>query len=97
MVHVKPGLCPREGLRGYIYYIIYSRYFNYEEAQRSFEAKAAQFREISQRMRRGVMNAMRSGELERLVGEMTLVLEDQVTMAFFMRFPCFSYAFPCFS
>ena len=49
-----------------------------EEAQRRFEQKAMQFREISQRMRRGVVNAMRSGELERLVGEMTLVLEDQV-------------------
>ena len=48
-----------------------------ESAQRKFEAKAAQFREISARMRRGVVNAMRSGELERLVGEMTEVLETQ--------------------
>ncbi|CAE7529807.1 INPP5E [Symbiodinium pilosum] len=48
-----------------------------ESAQRKFEAKAAQFREISTRMRRGMVNAKRSGELERLVGEMTEVLETQ--------------------
>ena len=48
-----------------------------ESAQRKFEAKAAQLREISARMRRGMVNAKRSGELERLVGEMTEVLETQ--------------------
>ena len=50
-----------------------------ESAQRKFEAKAAQFREISTRMRRGMVNAKRSGELERLVGEMTEVLETQAS------------------
>ncbi|CAK9022422.1 unnamed protein product [Durusdinium trenchii] len=48
-----------------------------DSAQKKFEAKAAQFREISAKMRRGMMNAMRNGELERLVGEMTEVLETQ--------------------
>ncbi|CAJ1399298.1 unnamed protein product [Effrenium voratum] len=46
-------------------------------AQKEFEAKAAQFREISNRMRQSMVNAKRSGELERLVGEMTEVLETQ--------------------
>ena len=48
-----------------------------DSAQKKFEAKAAQFREISTKMRRGMVNAMRNGELERLVGEMTEVLETQ--------------------
>lgn len=51
-----------------------------DSAQKKFEAKAAQFREISTKMRRGMVNAMRNGELERLVGEMTEVLETQAQM-----------------
>ena len=53
------------------------RFEEMDSAQKKFEAKAAQFREISTKMRRGMVNAMRNGELERLVGEMTEVLETQ--------------------
>ena len=57
-----------------------------DSAQKKFEAKAAQFREISTKMRRGMVNAMRNGELERLVGEMTEVLETQAQMGMELLF-----------
>ena len=43
----------------------------------ALEVKAAQLREVAAKMRRGLRDAKRSGELERIACEMKLVLETQ--------------------